>query len=412
VLCCILVCCVIAAAAGFFSYNRSNTNSPAVEKTSLMQFPSENELPKLEDTQAAGAYADFTATPVIAAEISADKLEAISLTDTPAPSPSPTHSVTPAPSATLPPPTATTTSTPLPATVTNTLLPSPTATPSTTPSPQPSATPTSTNTPYPVVVIPSGRWEYFATDLQGSSVLIVVEISPEDAQKGIVTSVSSRYGLQSNACEVYFFNVRAVMKDGKKTIWYADYSGNAYGEFADNGDIHLIVEDSSCNGKAFGILTPATSQPDASPGTTPSLTATATPTVAPSSTSTMTPTPLVVVELTPGIWQYAATGYSSGTLIKVEISAEDAKNGLISVAGASYGNNYSKCSVFIFQVPVYWQDGKKHFRAVDYTGTIIGDFEADGTIHLYADDQDCTDSTYGILSQITETVTPTVPAYP
>ncbi len=180
--------------------------------------------------------------------VSAVVLESVAVAD------SPTATATPVPTET---PTSipTDTATPLP-------TETPTATPTSTPTvtPPPTMTPLPTETPIPTAVpvsLPSGDWFYFASDSawNGGSDFIGVTIKPEDAQKGVITFVSTRYGSSMNPCEVSFSMIPVKLEEGEKKFNQYTQFGSIVGRVNEGEDeISVLIDDFYCTGDLFGIL--------------------------------------------------------------------------------------------------------------------------------------------------------------
>lgn len=141
--------------------------------------------------------------------------------------------------------------------------PQPTSAPQTnpglqpTPAPQPASEPLS---PPPGVNLPTGKWEYFASDGWGdASEYIALEIKPEDASRGRISAVGAIYGNTWNPCEAYFIDVPVTLEEGELKFHQMNRMGSVVGAFKDGGlgEIAVLIQDNLCTGDVFGILSRA-----------------------------------------------------------------------------------------------------------------------------------------------------------
>lgn len=107
------------------------------------------------------------------------------------------------------------------------------------------------------VNLPTGKWEYFASDAWGDQAdFIAVEIEPEDASRGWISVVGAIYGDTWNSCKVYFFDVPVMLEEGELKFHQMTRMGSVVGGFKDGGtdEISVLIRDNLCTGDVFGIL--------------------------------------------------------------------------------------------------------------------------------------------------------------
>lgn len=120
----------------------------------------------------------------------------------------------------------------------------------------PAPDPSSSRPPASNIMLPIGEWEYFASDGWGSAVdFIKIEIHPEDAKLGLISVLGTTYGVSSNPCKAYFFQIPVEQEEGELQFkQFTDY-GSVVGGFKEgNYKISVLARDYACTGEVFGIL--------------------------------------------------------------------------------------------------------------------------------------------------------------